>query len=727
MRFAIVIYCFFLALEAGLAWVISGNAFLAAAVTCGMLFYASVWKLGGPWGEIVRALAAGLIAVAGPLYYRAAPLPTVLCFLTLPHLLAATQCFWEISLGKDPAPQNVRMRTVVFTVAFYAAMGLVFVLLRGAEPNVSVWITTPLAILVLIAALPAWDLARVTRLKPARAKHAAPSGVVIRRILLVCLVLGMIAALFSGVLPAAAEKLCAISPRWRAKVDTPEKPAPHPPQPPAANDGEANRPGMDSSALTGRHELPQKSNIQASGAVQLHLRPHDRSIAGQMVAGPVYVRSHAFDAWKDGAWESSVRGGQWLTDKTDGSGDGLIMLTKKAPPAVVAHTVFLNNADGSSLPALQGVTAWKLPAVYSLPGDRYQMQTAGNIRYDAVSAPVIWDLLPDSAALRTGNSGNPAHLLISESKLIQNIIFAEPSLRPESSGTLASQITGIRQWMAANVRYSNVMKGHPSLPPLDNFLAGERQGYCDFYASAGALMLRLYKVPTRVAYGFAGNDYNAETGVFTFTDETAHAWTEIFVEGYGWTVCDFTPPANIGGHNTPQEKEKQSFSEKDYEDQQQKGPEEPDTKKPEEFSLTAWWDSMVEKLLAMNPLELTKQGVMWLALAAVVLFSLRWLRRKKPKAGEDTFAADEKQPAYFAEFVRVFQAAGCVRAGGITPREYLAAVQRRGLAGPEFTPMIHYHYERRYRDSGRDRDQEADYLTLVRAAEQRLQQSQTRS
>ena len=60
MRLALVIYCFFLAIEAGLAWLISGNAFLAAAVTCGLLFYASVWRMAGPWGEIVRALAAGL-------------------------------------------------------------------------------------------------------------------------------------------------------------------------------------------------------------------------------------------------------------------------------------------------------------------------------------------------------------------------------------------------------------------------------------------------------------------------------------------------------------------------------------------------------------------------------------------------------------------------------------------------------------------------------------------
>ena len=727
MRLALVIYSFFLAIEAGLAWMISGNAFLAAAVTCGMLFYAAVWKLGGPWGEIVRALAAGLIAVAGPLYYKGAMLPTVLCFITLPHLLAATQCFWEMELGKDPAQQNIRMRTVVFTVAFYAAMGLVFVLLRGAEPAVSVWITAPLAILVLVAALPAWDLARVTRLKPARAKLAAPAGIVLRRVLLVCAVLGMIAALFTTVLPSAAEKLCAVSPRWRAKVDTPEKPAPHPPQPPPSNNGEANRPGMDSSALTGRHELPPKSNLQSTGAVQLFLRPHDRVQAGRMAAAPVYVRSHTFDAWKDGAWESSTRGGQWLTDKSDGTEDGLITVEKRPRTALVPHTIFLNEADGSSLPALQGITAYKVPSLYALPGDLVQMQAAGNIRYDAVSAPVVWDELPDRAKLGAGNSGNPAQLLTGNNLLIQQIISGEASLRPANNTTLTAQIAGIRQWMKDNVSYSPVMKGHPSLPALDNFLAGERKGYCDFYASAGALMLRFYEVPTRIAYGYAGRDYDEETGLFTFTDETAHAWTEMFVEGYGWTVCDFTPAANIGHLTAPGEKEKHSFDEKAYDEQQEKKKEEPETKKPEEFSLTKWWDDMVAKVLAMQPLELTKRALMWLALAAVAVFALRWLRKKKPATADDPFAADERQPAYFAEFLRVFQAAGCPRTGGTTPREYLTDVQRPGLAGPEFTPMIHYHYGRRYADAERDRDQEAGFLSLVRDTEQRLTQSRAQA
>lgn len=250
-------------------------------------------------------------------------LPTLLCFMALPHLLAATQSTWEIALRHDPSGQNARMRTVVFTVAFYAAMGLVFVLLRGAEPAVSRWITTPLAVAVLLLALPAWDLARVTRLKPGHAPGKTSRSLILSRLLILAVVLGAVAVFFSGLLPAAAEKLCEVSPRWRAKLDTPERPASHATASASAADGAANRPGMDSSAMTGRHELPNQADIRSSGSVALYLKMDPEQAAGLAAAGPVYVRSHTFDHWQDGVWTSSAGGGRWIEDAADGAADGL--------------------------------------------------------------------------------------------------------------------------------------------------------------------------------------------------------------------------------------------------------------------------------------------------------------------------------------------------------------------------------------------------------------------
>ncbi len=725
MRPSLVIFAAFLAIEGALAWLVSGNPFLLAAVTCGLLFYAAVWKQGAAWGELVRALAAGLIAVAGPLYYKASLLPTLLCFLALPHLLAATQCFWEIALGRDPAPQNVRMRGLVFTVAFYSAMGLVFVLLRGAG-NVSSWITGPLALLVLVLAIPAWELARVTRLKPGRRAGGVSPGARVRRIVLLSAVLAAIAAVFSGVLPAAAEKLCEISPRWKLKADTPAQRPPHEQKPESApaDSGPAQRPGLDSSAVTGQHRLPEQADLRATGETVLYLRPHSSAAAAKLAERTVYVRSHTLDYWRDGVWSPSVQGGQWISDAADGTADGVITFSQ-AGAAAVPHTVFLENADGYTLPALQNVTALHLPRVYVLPGDAHQMQTSGAIRYDAVSTPVNWETLPDRGALRAGNTGNPAQSATPDNRAVMDLVHSEASLNPERAVPLVQRVEAMQAWFAREIQYSTVVKGGNGMAPLDNFLTVERRGFCDFYATAAALMLRYYGVPTRIAYGYAGKNFDAESGVFIFTDESAHAWTEMYVEGRGWTICDFTPPGNIGRIGGDQEPAKPAFDEKQFAEQNEKQPDEGKTEQPEEFSLSAWWNDTLTKIAAMDPMERAKQVLTWLAVAAVLYFLLRMMWRREREAGEtpDAFAEDEQQPLYYAEFLRVFREAGLPRRQGSTPREYLAAVRRRGLAGGEFDPMLAYHYARRYADARCDAAQEEAYLAVARAAEQRLRQT----
>lgn len=728
MPAALVIYCTFLAIEGGLALLISGNAFLLATAACGVLFYAAVWRLGIHWGEICRGLFAGLIAVAGPIYYQAAMVPTLLCFLALSHLLAATQSFWEIALSREPASQNMRMRTVVFTVAFYSAMGLVFVLLRGAEPQVPVWITAPLAVLVLILALPAWDLARVTRLKPGAAPAGTLRGVLLRRLLMLGGVLGMIAALFSFALPAAAEKLCEVSPRWRMKVESPESAPPRPPPPPQdeAGQGKANRPGMDASAMTGRHELPRESDIVSTGAVALYLKPATKELAAALAAsGTVYVRSHTFDDWQDGAWTSSVKGGRWIEDADDGAADGLTAV-RQSGPAAIAHTIYLNQADGYSLPALQGVSAYRFPRVFSQPGELYQQQVTGNIRYEAISTPVNWDRLPGRERLKAGKTSLGSHTRSGLSPVMLGMVNQDPLLRPDNKPTLAAHIDGIRQWMQENVRYSTKVEGDPRLTPLDNFLTGERAGFCDFYATAACALLRVAGIPTRIAYGYAGERHDSGTGVWEFTDNAAHAWTEIYVEGHGWTICDFTPPQNIGQLDEERPQSGSSLKEDAYEDMKPEPPPEAPAAAPETFSfnLSQWWNGVVEEFTAADGPGRILMGLKWLAVIGAAVLLVRWLLTARPEGkNRDALTADESQPAYFAEFLRVFREAGYPRAAGATPREYLDFLLSRGVAGREFEDMISYHYQHRYAEAEADRGRESEWLALVRETGRRLSEA----
>jgi hypothetical protein len=78
--------------------------------------------------------------------------------------------------------------------------------------------------------------------------------------------------------------------------------------------------------------------------------------------------------------------------------------------------------------------------------------------------------------------------------------------------------------------------------PLVDFLLRDRAGYCQHFAGAAALLLRLAGVPTRVVAGFA-TGVRQRDGRFTVRDVDAHVWIEVYFQGYGWVAFNPTPPA----------------------------------------------------------------------------------------------------------------------------------------------------------------------------------------
>jgi hypothetical protein len=78
-------------------------------------------------------------------------------------------------------------------------------------------------------------------------------------------------------------------------------------------------------------------------------------------------------------------------------------------------------------------------------------------------------------------------------------------------------------------------------PPLVAFLLRTKEGYCQHFAGAMAVMLRLLGVPARVAAGFSNGEYNEKRREWTVTDYDAHTWVEVYFPGYGWIPFDPTP------------------------------------------------------------------------------------------------------------------------------------------------------------------------------------------
>jgi len=81
----------------------------------------------------------------------------------------------------------------------------------------------------------------------------------------------------------------------------------------------------------------------------------------------------------------------------------------------------------------------------------------------------------------------------------------------------------------------------PGTPPLVDFLLGSQRGFCQQFAGAMALMLRMNGIPARVAVGFTPGRFDASADRWDVLDRDAHSWVEVRFDGFGWLPFDPTP------------------------------------------------------------------------------------------------------------------------------------------------------------------------------------------
>ena len=92
------------------------------------------------------------------------------------------------------------------------------------------------------------------------------------------------------------------------------------------------------------------------------------------------------------------------------------------------------------------------------------------------------------------------------------------------------------------IEYNELIEAPPAgQDGVDYFLFDIREGYCDYYASAMAVMARAVGIPARVAAGYAQGEYNTETEAYRVREKDAHAWVEVYFPRFGWV--EFEPTA----------------------------------------------------------------------------------------------------------------------------------------------------------------------------------------
>jgi len=86
---------------------------------------------------------------------------------------------------------------------------------------------------------------------------------------------------------------------------------------------------------------------------------------------------------------------------------------------------------------------------------------------------------------------------------------------------------------------------------IEYFLYDNKKGFCVHYATAATIIFRYYGIPARYVEGYVispGDFKENEDGTYTaiVKDNRAHAWSEVYSNGYGWTPVEVTPAYTEG-------------------------------------------------------------------------------------------------------------------------------------------------------------------------------------
>ena len=244
---------------------------------------------------------------------------------------------------------------------------------------------------------------------------------------------------------------------------------------------------------------------------------------------PTYWRTAAFDSYTGTGWERNTE-----TEPYD-------------PPLAsngferVEYNVTLNRS-ATALPV-----PWQPTTVSGLDGGSLQVSAEGGLESDSrLSAGTTFTGVSNKppstpGLLREANGSQPAGF----DRYTELPSDVPPRLATQTGNIVADAdnryeaAEAVKNWLREEKAYS-LEAYRDSDQVADTFVFEMDAGYCEYFATAMATMLRTQDIPTRYAVGyssgqFVGNDTYQVRGM------NAHAWVEVYFPDLGWVQFDPTP------------------------------------------------------------------------------------------------------------------------------------------------------------------------------------------
>ncbi|HQU94086.1 MAG TPA: DUF3488 and transglutaminase-like domain-containing protein, partial [Pyrinomonadaceae bacterium] len=295
------------------------------------------------------------------------------------------------------------------------------------------------------------------------------------------------------------------------------------------------------SGFSDRIELGGISRIQQSDEVVMRVR-----LEGSDATGNLKWRGIALDTFDGKAWSKSKPNSREPRTKADR--DIIQVDYATGRESLLLQTIYLEPLDTPVLfaaPRAVGVQGSFQVLMRDAYGAIYFQRPGERISYRVLSDTSV----PPASDLRADRNAYP----IQFGNYLQMPDNVDPRI-----GDLAASLTisSKNRYDAASIieNYLQTQFGYTleqkagGDDPVADFLFNVREGHCEYFATAMALMLRSQGIATRVVTGFQQGEYNETADVFVVRQRHAHAWVEVYFPGEAaWVSFDPTPAASRSG------------------------------------------------------------------------------------------------------------------------------------------------------------------------------------
>jgi protein-glutamine gamma-glutamyltransferase len=288
-----------------------------------------------------------------------------------------------------------------------------------------------------------------------------------------------------------------------------------------------SRSGTD--PLQSRTAIGRIGRLKLSGKIVIRLE-------AQAGVPPTYLREASYRLYRTQVW-SSETGTNDFTSVSDPNGSSYVLVPGKTNTAGASIACYLPGGSGL-LPLPEGCGQVDNRLIYGVeksPLGAVVVHGPGLVMFDAHYGPgATMDAPPSEDDLLLGRETNALDQVMAE-------------LHPEGLSREA-KLQALRAFFLNHFTYST-WQGPPRLggtneSPLTRFLLHNRRGHCEYFATAGVLMLRRMNIPARYAVGYAVHEGAGRK--YVVRERDAHAWCLAWNEAtQTWEDFECTPASWI--------------------------------------------------------------------------------------------------------------------------------------------------------------------------------------